>query len=301
MDADNGISIPAHTVVALNKHFRSRGGKAARVREGWEEMYCAFIAAVRRRRVSSRPVRLVLDSVGYERLNQELCAAREYLDGEDRRACSRIIRKLSYRVRTGEWRKPVKRSKPPEWSADLRSEAEALVYETTKLCARVARRKSSELSLPSDWKPRVKISWSRGRSRSRGGRISSTHTYGHHGGISLVMHRYVPVSGDGGGTFSEYKMFADDPTIGAFQSDDWRDAVKALVAHEVAHAIQYWIFAHKPGGRHRRIDYKTAHGQGFRMIYALLRGELVNPSLRAKGIAIGGPAGRMVGREKKAV
>lgn len=69
----------------------------------------------------------------------------------------------------------------------------------------------------------------------------------------------------------EYARIIDDPDIGSFVSDDWRDHVKAVIAHELAHAIAYWNKREIKGR-----DIKP-HGSEWRKIYRHLRKELVNP------------------------
>lgn len=75
--------------------------------------------------------------------------------------------------------------------------------------------------------------------------------------------------------FVEYSHIHNDSVIGGFISDDPRDHTRALVAHELAHAVHWW---------HIQTGYeseRTSHGKAWQAIYRELRVEWVNP-LRAK-------------------
>jgi hypothetical protein len=84
-------------------------------------------------------------------------------------------------------------------------------------------------------------------------------------------------------TFKEYASFADSPSIGSFTSNaEWN--FKALVLHELAHAIQYWARSHKEYLADTRINkagltfngLKPPHGQCFQEIYRTLRLTFIN-------------------------
>lgn len=76
----------------------------------------------------------------------------------------------------------------------------------------------------------------------------------------------------------EYEEFMADPEIGDIDTGDWRDSLRALVAHETAHAAWYVL--------RERVDcadwmaYLTDHGGLWQGIYRELRRDLVNPSSR---------------------
>lgn len=74
--------------------------------------------------------------------------------------------------------------------------------------------------------------------------------------------------------FVEYESFAKDPTIGTFCGNSWEKALNALLAHEIAHAIQYSIkdneIIEMLGG------YSIGHGVFWKNIYTLLRVNFVN-------------------------
>jgi hypothetical protein len=104
--------------------------------------------------------------------------------------------------------------------------------------------------------------------------------------IKLNIHDVIkyPVVG-----YSEYRSFNDNRRIGGFRTTDWRLWVDALIAHELAHVIQFIL----PGSQSRlRKDavtfeglprFESNHGDFFRAIYAILREEFVNPQLDAIG------------------
>ena len=75
--------------------------------------------------------------------------------------------------------------------------------------------------------------------------------------------------------FNEYAAYAKSKCIGSIKyCDDLELLLKALVAHEVAHHIQYTYGRHTP---HLIKIYKKPHGAGFQHIYADLRRTLINP------------------------
>jgi hypothetical protein len=73
--------------------------------------------------------------------------------------------------------------------------------------------------------------------------------------------------------FSEYATIADDPTIGARTFDTPEQALFALVAHEIAHHVQY---CYGPYTRWLKRKFRKPHGEGWQAIYRILRRELVN-------------------------
>lgn len=77
------------------------------------------------------------------------------------------------------------------------------------------------------------------------------------------------------GNFSEYDSFKDHPTIGSLKGVSPEKALFALVAHEVSHHVQYKFL--KYDSRYKHL-YKKPHGKGFKLVYNILRRDLVNPS-----------------------
>lgn len=72
----------------------------------------------------------------------------------------------------------------------------------------------------------------------------------------------------------EYSAYASDPVIGSMDCVDPEHHLMCIVAHEVAHHVQYrW----GPRTRWLKSKYKKAHGEGFRDLYRILRSRLVNP------------------------
>lgn len=173
--------------------------------------------------------------------------------------------------------------KPPKHSFAVKVEAEAIVRETVNLLVGFAVENIE--GLPADWPVTVKMDWSEGRTRSNGGH--GRHDQFAEGRISLAMCRYVPPDGVGIREFVEYAHIARDTQIGSYRGD-WRDCLRILCAHEVAHAVQRSV------GRLARMmgdkappymtDIATAHGLGWQVVYRLLRARL-------------GLSGRSYGRE----
>jgi len=77
------------------------------------------------------------------------------------------------------------------------------------------------------------------------------------------------------GSFHEYKSFKDHPTIGSLKGVSKEKALFALVAHEVSHHVQYKFLKYDSRYKHM---YSKPHGKGFKLIYNILRRDLVNPS-----------------------
>lgn len=76
--------------------------------------------------------------------------------------------------------------------------------------------------------------------------------------------------------FAEYRAVAKDQTIGTIPKADKETVLLALVAHEVAHHIQY-----RYGGYTRWLmnNYRKPHGHGWQAIYRILRANVVNPNI----------------------
>lgn len=77
------------------------------------------------------------------------------------------------------------------------------------------------------------------------------------------------------GSFAEYDSFKSHPTIGSLKGVGYEKALFALVAHEVSHHVQYKYL--RLDSRYKHV-YKKPHGDGFKLIYNILRRDLVNPS-----------------------
>lgn len=127
-------------------------------------------------------------------------------------------------------------------------------------------------NLPETWTPVVRLDFNPRRKRSWGGRrIVGGRGHPMVPFMSLVLSRYL------GGeltTFSEYKRFEKDPVIGTFEGKTWENALACLIAHEIAHAVQYTItdeeLVKELGGR------KRGHGVFWQNIYAIFRKRFIN-------------------------
>ena len=76
------------------------------------------------------------------------------------------------------------------------------------------------------------------------------------------------------GWFGEYKAYASDPVIGDIAISDQEQGIAIIVAHEVAHHVQY---RYGPYTRWLKKSYRKPHGHGFQDIYRILRSRVVNP------------------------
>jgi hypothetical protein len=73
--------------------------------------------------------------------------------------------------------------------------------------------------------------------------------------------------------FQEYPHYRTDPVIGAMMGD-WQAHVRALVAHETAHAHQFYVRDHIPPANRiglRGLDLGTPHGEAWQRIYRCMR------------------------------
>ena len=83
----------------------------------------------------------------------------------------------------------------------------------------------------------------------------------------------------GGRHLNEYAAYRSDPVIGErIQAATPESVLLAVVAHEVAHHVQY---AYGPYTRVYKNTYKKPHGKAFQDIYRILRATIVNPQLDA--------------------
>ena len=80
------------------------------------------------------------------------------------------------------------------------------------------------------------------------------------------------------GKFGEYKAYASDPVIGDIAISDQEQGIAVIVAHEVAHHIQY---RYGPYTRWLKKSYRKPHGHGFQDIYRILRSRVVNPFIES--------------------
>jgi len=86
-------------------------------------------------------------------------------------------------------------------------------------------------------------------------------------------------------TLTEYRAYHKDPVIGRVEDITPELVLLGVVAHEVAHHIQYRC---GPRTRWLKGKYKKPHGEGFQAIYRILRSRVVNPliqeELRNRGV-----------------
>jgi hypothetical protein len=146
---------------------------------------------------------------------------------------------------------------------------------TIDIIADMAQYCRDMFNLDSDWVPVLKMSFSPSRLCSRAGAKDGKPI------MKLAMRRFLfPVDG-----MLEYDAYKHDAYIGAFQSEDWKVCVRGLVAHEIAHCVQFTL-AGVCGARNRNelansyVDglgrVELGHGIFFRRIYKQIRRGFVN-------------------------
>ncbi len=110
----------------------------------------------------------------------------------------------------------------------------------------------------------VKLDWNSSRRSSRGG------WYAKGPGINMAMVHCYPLSTPY--RFYEYPSYDNDPIIGGFYSKNPIDKLKAVLAHETAHAIQFYWY--KQSGTRDK-----PHGEVFKNYYKMLRTNFVNDNI----------------------
>jgi len=120
----------------------------------------------------------------------------------------------------------------------------------------------------SDFTCFLKTDWSNARRSSRGG------VYKNGPGINIAMssaaliyHNPVDVY-----RFYEYPSYDSNSIIGGFYAKDYLIKLEAIIAHEVAHAVQFFEY--------KKLNTRCKpHGPIFKKYYTLLRKEFINHKL----------------------
>jgi hypothetical protein len=120
----------------------------------------------------------------------------------------------------------------------------------------------------SDFKLDTKLDWARNRTSSRGG------IYKNGPGINIAMYSTAMLYHDPKHVyrFYEYPSYDSDKTIGGFYARDTTLKLEAVIAHEVAHAIQFFEY--------KKLSTRCKpHGPKFKQHYKLLRQLFINDRL----------------------
>jgi hypothetical protein len=84
--------------------------------------------------------------------------------------------------------------------------------------------------------------------------------------------------------FIEYKSFHHNSVIGGFATADWRMWVDAVVAHEMAHVVQFTLPRQSPATTYEGLGkYEGSHGSFFQAIYRIMRVQFVNSRVTGVG------------------
>ena len=150
---------------------------------------------------------------------------------------------------------------------NVTTEDRALVLKMVKSCMKELNKKKHEIGFVkqnSFWKP-LDVRIKKKRQRSYGGE-----SY-----ISIDIAQYH----EGNRLLNEYSAYRLDPVIGERNRAATPESVLlAIVAHEVAHHVQY---AYGPHTRMYKAIFKKPHGEAFQDIYRILRSTIVNKQLDA--------------------
>lgn len=134
----------------------------------------------------------------------------------------------------------------------------------------------SDLFKTTGFKVKRRISFSSTRRNSWGG------TYNGHPGVNLAIWRYLITAHRASGTmtYDEYAHIKDDEVIGAFEEAHWQKCLRALCAHEVAHALDHsysvTVKVASDFCDHPKTKSIKGHGRVWQFIYSQLRVEFVN-------------------------
>lgn len=112
----------------------------------------------------------------------------------------------------------------------------------------------------------TKLDWSPSRRCSRGG------IYKDGPGINISMYHSVPRDTNEIYRFHEYPSYDADKTIGGFYSRRPYDKLEAIIAHEIAHAVQFFAY--------KKLNTRCKpHGAMFKDYYSKLRIQFINSKL----------------------
>jgi len=161
---------------------------------------------------------------------------------------------------------------------EKREHVQRVAQQAFEECLKALRRKTSPVDVGRGWRPDLRCSFDQRHSVSHG---SASRVF-------LALQNYVE---DDNRVFSyrEYASLKNEPALGPFLTGNWQHAVRALVAHECAHAGQFQArnVEQVPTVNWRR-EFSKVHGTGWRRIYAYLRKELgVNRDIRSVGGFLG--------------
>lgn len=125
-------------------------------------------------------------------------------------------------------------------------------------------------NLPRGWEPDLVVDWSERRTDHWGGT-----GYDSNPEISLAGREIRP------GKHYEYRQYRDDPTIGSMDCRHWKSAALLLLAHEMAHCVQFYRLDRRLAalGPNKRVK-DAAHGPIFQWIYRKIREGYANDRIK---------------------
>ena len=119
-----------------------------------------------------------------------------------------------------------------------------------------------------DFKCDIKLDWDFKRRSSRGGIYKSGP------GINIAMSSAALVFHNPNDVyrFYEYPSYDNSNTIGGFYAKDYVLKLQAIVAHEIAHAVQFFEY--------KKLNIRCKpHGPVFKKFYSLFREQFVNKNI----------------------
>lgn len=124
-----------------------------------------------------------------------------------------------------------------------------------------------------DFNMKIRLDFSPRRTRSWGGRRNGVNF------MSLALHRYAEAQKNHKAiSFNEYSSFAYDKVIGSIFLVNWKHALAGLIAHELAHAVQFSDIQNTVAAAANlgQGEGRIAHGLVWKNIYRTLRETYVN-------------------------
>ena len=148
---------------------------------------------------------------------------------------------------------------------------DAKIKAMVKRCVKHLMKKKSELNLPKNASETA---------------LKCLTVYNRKNGRSWAGDRMIKINAKcwqfGNKQWEEYDRLGKTPVIGDIKVTDDDDILMCLVSHEVAHFIQFTYTHTFPQYLLNKAKKDKAHGECFQTIYRYLRGDLVNPTIKAK-------------------
>ena len=145
----------------------------------------------------------------------------------------------------------------------------------------------SKYDLGNNWNIRVVFDYSKYRQTHYGGTIYENNVVVPYVNLTLHHVRHYEIKG-----FREYDSYSLDKVIGTIRTSDWKIYLNCVLAHELAHCVQWYLPNTKSLLKISKNKYKNMpkyeinHKLFFQHIYSDLRIKFVNNDLDEKDIGV---------------